>query len=65
MKIVLTYPSGEDEKKIWTQECNKTTEKKKTNTEKRNPEDLIEMIDYIASNVRVDDQIYEYVGSII
>jgi MoxR-like ATPase len=65
MKIVLTYPSGEDEKKIWTQECNKTTEKKKSNTEKRNPEDLIEMIDYITSNVRVDDQIYEYVGSII
>ncbi len=65
MKIVLTYPSGEDEKKIWTQECNKTTDKKKSNTEKRNPEDLIEMIDYIASNVRVDDQIYEYVGSII
>jgi MoxR-like ATPase len=68
MKIVLTYPSPEDEKRIFEQECNGTTNSTKTSktkTEKRGTEDLIEMIDYIAKSVRVDEKIYEYISDII
>lgn len=68
MKIVLTYPSPEDEKRIFEQECNgksSSTKINKTKSEKRWTEDLLEMIDYIASSVRVDEKIYDYVSDII
>ena len=68
LKIVLTYPSPEDEKRIFEQECNgksNSTKTSKTKAEKRGTEDLLEMIDYIAASIRVDDKIYDYVSDII
>ena len=67
MRIVLSYPSREDEKQIWLAGCGSTASEviKKEPTEKRKTEDLIEMIDYIARSVQVDELIYDYVSAII
>ena len=80
MKIVLTYPSPEDEKRIFMQETGSNStdpiatedqwatpkkNTKKSTTEKIKIDDLLEMIDYITKSVRVDTKIYDYVSDII
>jgi MoxR-like ATPase len=95
MKIVLDYPSREDERQILIQETSirnshDTTKSSPTALSKlginlleseQNPlpplsegqiwssslseGDFLEIIDYIAKNIRVDDKIYEYVGDIL
>jgi MoxR-like ATPase len=76
MKIVLSYPSIEDEKRIFIQETSGipisieetegNTHSGSSSTEnKLDPSDLIEMIAYIAKSVRVDDKVYEYICDII
>lgn len=92
MKIVLDYPSIEDEKRIFIQEtvgsthlvgfesallaasyskaeAGKGTPSTPSDSaykgEKLDPADLLEMMDYIAKSVRVDDKIYEYICDII
>ncbi len=66
MRIIMTYPNVVDEKSIWLAECSKpnsvTEQKIDTN---RKSEDLLEMIDYIAKSVRVDENIYTYTSEII
>lgn len=64
MKIVLDYPSRQNEKHIFIQE---TGEQVKSSDKKQNinKEDILEMIEYIAKNIRVDDKIYEYVGDLL
>ena len=65
MKIILTYPSLENEKKIFMQETGflqKDTPEKPLDLK---IEDIVEMIDYIGREVRVDEKIYEYVSAII
>ena len=64
MRIILQYPTPSDEKQILMQE---TTSSPSTSpkTPKLAPEDLIEMIDYIAKSIRVDEKIYDYVGDIL
>ncbi|MBC7503593.1 AAA family ATPase [Candidatus Gracilibacteria bacterium] len=66
MRIILTYPSVIDEKQIWLAECSKqnSISEKKTDTNLKG-EDLLEMIDYIAKSVRVDENIYTYVSDIV
>lgn len=67
MRIIISYPAIEDEKNILRQECSGTKEEKKTDEkiEKKNTEDLLEMIDYIAKSVRVDENIYTYISDIL
>ncbi len=68
MKIVLSYPSVEDEKRIFIQECGDTptiTTGEKDTYEKKWKDDLLEMIAYIAKSVQVDSNIYDYVSDII
>jgi MoxR-like ATPase len=68
MKIVLEYPNTEDEKRIFKQECTTNTpvtKKTPNKEEKKWTEDLIEMIDYIAKTVQVDEKIYTYISDII
>jgi MoxR-like ATPase len=68
MKIVLTYPNIEDEKRIFVQECGDKKDwdpVKKEKTDKKWKEDLIEMISYITKSVRVDAKIYDYVSDIL
>lgn len=77
MRIVLSYPSKEDEKKIFAQETLalmdtqiskeglSSEDASKEKYEKISSNDLLEMIDYINKTVRVDEKIYEYVGDIV
>lgn len=75
MKIILDYPSIEDEKRIFIQETSGTpasvgevegsTQSTSYTDQKLDPSDLIEMIAYIAKSVRVDDKVYEYICDII
>ncbi len=68
MRIILTYPSREDERAIYISESNRmrSQDKKDESTEtKFKIVDLIEMINYIADNIRVDTKIYDYISDII
>lgn len=67
MRIVISYPSIEDERNILKQECSGTKETNETQAqgEKKEKADLLEMIDYIAKNVRVDENIYIYISNIL
>ncbi|MBP9779964.1 AAA family ATPase [Candidatus Gracilibacteria bacterium] len=95
MKIVLDYPSREDERQILIQETSiknshDTTKSSSTSLSKLGINlleseysvphplsvekdgttslkegDFLEIIDYIAKNIRVDEKIYEYVGDIL
>lgn len=79
MRIVLSYPSKYDEKKILMQEATSspplvgeagrgtqdTPSDSPYEGEKLESSDLLEMIDYIARSIRVDEKIYEYVGDIL
>ena len=68
MRIIISHPSITDEKNILKQEClitKKTVEKSEEGGEKKKKEDLLEMIDYIAKTVRVDEHIYTYITDIL
>ncbi len=66
MKIVLSYPEMSDEKRIFLVECGEARDLDNDGAGvKLKTEDLIEMIDYIAKSVRVDEKIYGYVSEII
>lgn len=78
MRIMLGYPTPTDEKQILMQETGTPTligeagrgtldtlSDSPYKEEKLDPSDLIEMVDYIASNVRVDEKIYDYVWSLL
>ncbi len=76
MRIILDYPSLSDEKQILMHETwNNTNIDTHTDTLKSStvrlssvsitPTDIIEMIDYIGQNIRVDERIYDYVESLL
>ncbi|NRH20675.1 AAA family ATPase [Candidatus Gracilibacteria bacterium] len=67
MRIIISHPSIQDEKNILKQEClgGKKIQKTEEVTEKKKKEDLLEMIDYIAKSVRVDEHIYTYITDIL
>jgi len=67
MRIIISYPNIEDEKDILKQESGSATETKKTKEqgEKKEKADLLEMIDYIAKNIRVNEHIYTYISDIL
>jgi MoxR-like ATPase len=79
MRIILDYPSKYDEKKILMQEAGGATPlvgedgRGTQDTHTHSPykgeslasSDLLEMIDYIARSIRVDEKIYDYVGDIL
>ncbi len=67
MKIVLDYPSREDERIIFIAETGGKDIEQAAWKEYENMggDDIIEMIDYIAGNIHVDENIYEYVGNIL
>ena len=62
--IVLGYPTPTDEKRILMQETVTHTDAHADNPI-LTPTDLLEMIDYIAKNIRVDEKIYDYVEDIL
>ena len=64
MKITLTYPNPEDEKRIWQQDW-AISAKKRTKDEIPTSIDLIEIREYIAKSIRVDEKIYDYVSDIL
>ncbi len=63
MKILIDYPAPVDEKLIWKAESN--TPHAKKSKEIPSTIDLIEMRDYIAKHIRVDDAIYDYISRIL
>ena len=63
---MLTYPNKADEKRIFTEETQKKSEKiKKSTYEKLTPGDILEIIDYIAENIHVEGKIFDYVSDIL
>jgi MoxR-like ATPase len=62
MKIIITYPSPEDEKKIFSWSANEQTS---TPTNELKTKELVEMRDYIAKNILVDAKVYDYVSDIL
>ena len=63
MKIILSYPYPEDEKKIFLQES--TLLERKTSDTPIKPKELIEIQEYITKNIRVDEKIYDYISDIL
>jgi MoxR-like ATPase len=64
MRIILDYPAPMDEKQILMSNTGTTTLQPST-TPTLSMTDLLEMIDYIACNIRVDEKIYDYVSDIL
>lgn len=63
MKIALTYPDTLDEQKILMQEHN-SIESEKTNSH-LSPKELLEIRQYIKSNIHIDEKIYVYIADIL
>ena len=63
MKIILSYPHPEDEKKIFLQEG--TLAERKISDTPIKPKELIEIQEYITKNIRVDGKIYDYISDIL
>jgi MoxR-like ATPase len=63
MKILLSYPLAEDEKKIFSQ--NPEDEKKWNDTPLLTKEEFLELKDYIKKKIYVDANIYQYISSIL
>ena len=66
LKIILDYPTPEDERRIFEQETNRgesTTPLE--SAEILSPSDIEEMIAYIAKNIRVDEKVYRYVSDLL
>ncbi len=64
MKIIIEYPSAQDEKKIIEQSSHLRNSSIETST-KITPEELIEMQSYIAENIRIDPKIYDYISALL
>jgi MoxR-like ATPase len=67
MRIILTYPSRQDERQILIQE---TSVRTPTSTWEPShiestPTELLEMIEYITRSIRIDTHIYDYVGDLL
>jgi MoxR-like ATPase len=62
MKIVITYPSPEDEKKIFSGSKNEQTSKP---INELKPKELLEIQDYIEKNILIDPKIYDYISDIL
>ncbi len=72
MRIILDNPSIEDEKKIFMKETRSSLSSwetkdllRETNNLKLLPSDFLEMTDYIARYIRVDEKIYDYISDIL
>ncbi len=66
LKIILDYPTPEDERRIFEQETKSEEKQDSSETEEiLNPTDIEEMIDYIAKNIRVDEKVYRYVSDLL
>lgn len=65
LKIVLDYPQKSDEKKIFLNESQKTEETSKKTKSILTSTDFLEMIDYIANTILVDEKIYDYISDIL
>lgn len=66
LKILLTYPTPEDEKKIFLQSAlRKAQEASQKSESSLSTSDFLEMIDYISKNIRVDEKIYDYISDIL
>jgi MoxR-like ATPase len=63
MKIVLSYPSKEDEKKILSTQD--TPSGRKKTEEKISPKELSEMQEYVKENIHIDSHIYDYISDIL
>lgn len=63
MKIIITYPNPEDEKKIFSQE--KEISKSPLTLEHIKPKELVEIQDFIRKNIQVDKKIYDYISDIL
>lgn len=66
LKILLSYPTAEDEKKIflWSSR-GKIQEKLEKSENVLSTSDFLEMIDYMSKNIRVDEKIYDYISEIL
>jgi MoxR-like ATPase len=62
MKIVITYPSPEDEKKIFSGSKN---EQRSKPINELKPKELLEIQDYIEKNILIDPKIYDYISDIL
>ena len=62
MKIIIDYPSREDEKKIFAQSETLMPEKSSTPPSTK---EFLEIQSYIAENIRVDPKIYDYISDIL
>lgn len=75
MRIVMDYPNTEDEKRIFMQETGSTSKNNAESEEKDTwmksnviaitGNDIIEMTEYIAKHIHVDEKIYDYISDIL
>ena len=62
MKIIISYPDPEDEKKIFATE---DTKNKKQEPIELKPKELLEIQSYIRENIVIDPKIYDYISDIL
>ena len=62
MKIIIDYPSREDEKQIFAQSETRVSEKSSTPPSTK---EFLEIQSYIVENIRVDPKIYDYISDIL
>jgi MoxR-like ATPase len=60
---LISYPSPEDEKKIFSQETSSSPSRPASENIK--PKEFIEIQQYIAKNIQVDSKIYDYISDIL
>lgn len=66
MKIVLDYPKLSDEKQIFLSEAQNRSEKPEKKSEAPlTASDFLEMTEYIRTQIRVDEKIYDYIAHIL
>ena len=66
LKIILDYPSPEDERRIFEQETNREDiMSSEESAEILSPTDIEEMVAYITKNIRVDEKVYRYVSDLL
>jgi MoxR-like ATPase len=63
MKIVLDYPSKEDEKKILS--AQDAPQSRKKSEEKISPKELAEMQAYLEKNIHIESPIYDYISDLL
>ncbi len=62
MKIIISYPHPEDEKKIFSSENIPTKKQKPLEIQ---PKELLEIQSYIRENITIDPKIYDYISDIL